>query len=78
MTDQERQTKIEEIKALHATLSDSLEANRIEHEELKKLQDDVFKASQLLERVRKNKKEKEEIETAIDQVQFQFQQINLS
>ncbi len=78
MTDQERQTKIEEIKALHATLSDDLEANRLEHEELKKLQDDVFKASQLLERVKRNKVEKENIEKAIDAVQFQFQQINLS
>jgi hypothetical protein len=78
MTDQERQTKIEEIKVLHAKLSDDLEANRIEHEELKKLQDDVYKASQLLERVKRNKVEKENIEKAIDAVQFQFQQINLS
>ena len=78
MTEQERQTKIEEIKALHAILSDDLESNRVEHEELKKLQDDVFKASQLLERVKKNKVEKENIEKAIDAVQFQFQQINLT
>lgn len=78
MTEEEKQDKIEEIKALHATLSDDLEANRIEHEELKKLQDDVFKASQLLERVKRNKVEKEKIEKAIDAVQFQFQQINLS
>ena len=78
MTEQEKQGKIEEIKALHATLSDDLEANRLEHEALKKLQDDVIKASQLLERVKRNKVEKENIEKAIDAVQLQFQQINLS
>jgi len=76
MTDQEN--KIEEIKALLYELNEKLEANRIEHEAIKKLHDDIFKASELLDRVKKNKDEKVELELSIDQVQFQFQQINAS
>jgi len=57
-------------------LNDLLEANRIEHEAIKKLHDEVEKANALLYRVRKNKNERTEIEAELDVLHAEFRKFN--